>query len=362
MTGRLRVSLVGPPDAPEPLRIAQFLAEAGHDVEVGPAVRRSGPTPDVVVAMNPPLRAIATELRRAATSTALGVVAQELHHGPAQRMLLRRAGGVVAVDEGVRRSLVGLGVSTERITTIRPWSPDLRVDGHLADRRRELGWRDDEVVALLPGPLGPGAAPGVLLDAASIAEEFGLPVRFVLADAGEHRLALEHLGRELATLQFLGPCPSATSAVAAAADVLVLSEKPGACRGTRPTTLAAAFAAGRPIVAAASASSAAVADLEVSGAGVCTPPGDPAMLLDAVLQVASDRGEALAMGLRAQLFARDALSESAARSVYVAWVEGLVRQDRTPSIPEPRSGRGFRFRNRSDRATRPTSPGRDARS
>ena len=108
-------------------------------------------------------------------------------------------------------------------------------------------------------------------------------------------------------MQFLDPLPDGIFETALqAADVLVLNERPEIAEMCVPSKLTSYFAAGRPVVAASSDRSAGTSEVTVSGSGVSAVPGDPVALLDAVLAVVADETEALAMGLRGQLFARDA--------------------------------------------------------
>jgi colanic acid biosynthesis glycosyl transferase WcaI len=126
--------------------------------------------------------------------------------------------------------------------------------------------------------------------------------------------------------------------VLAAADALVLHERPGVAEMCVPSKLTSYFAAGRPVVAATNPLSAASAEIASSRAGVTVVPGTPQALLEAVLDMRSD--DAQAMGLRGQLFAHDVLHVDAARSAYVAWVEQLAAaRSGIPALPAPRAPR-----------------------
>jgi colanic acid biosynthesis glycosyl transferase WcaI len=401
-----RVTLLGLDHAPEPTgtspdttALARFLADAGHDVHVvaghrqrrGPAteerdgavritrvshdvprdpaapgrsrreaafaaraarvVTHAGERPDVVLAVSPALSTVAVAARhRRPGRTALGVVVGELPAaGPRsalERTLLRRADGVVAVHDRARRAIAALGVDEQRITTIRTWThldPRPRCGEDVRALRRELGWTDDEVVALHAGPLDTDQGLETVVEAARTADRRGSRVRFAVLGHGGRRPFLEVLGRSVARLQFLDPLPAPRVPDAlAAADVLLLHERPGAAATGVPAALPSSFAAGRPVVAATNPLSAVSADIAASGAGTVVTPGTPEALLDAVLAVGTDVAEAAAMGLRGQLFAHDVLHVDIARAAYVRWVEELAagRRRAGQARPAPVEGGG----------------------
>ena len=303
--------------------------------------------------MSPALLGVAAALRRRATrGAAVGVVVQDLYSRAAveagslsrseaiatrllERRLLRAADGVVAIHESFRRSLVELGVDDSRITLIRNWTHTGAATQAPADVRRALGWRDDEIVAVHAGNLGAKQGLENVVDAARLAERRSLSVRFVLLGDGHQREHLRQLGRGLSTLQFVDPLPDGVfESALAAADVLVLNERPEIAEMCVPSKLTSYFAAGRPVVAATSPRSAATVEVRASGGGVCVAPGSPGALLDAVVAIGGDGEAAVALGAQGQLFADTALAESAARRAYVEWVERLAGRPATPVATE----------------------------
>ncbi|MCD2196162.1 glycosyltransferase [Actinomycetospora endophytica] len=353
MDGDVRVTRVAHPVPENPTGKSRILMEAAFARN---AMRAVQARPDVVLAVSPALLTVGAALRWKSTGrTAVGVITQDLY-GRAiaetgclggrgaraadklERSLLGRADGVVAIHESFRRSLVGLGVQQDRITTIRNWTHLKGTTGDPAALRRELGWRDGEIVALHAGNMGAKQGLENVIEAARLAEQQNLPVRFVLLGTGNQRAHLENLGRGISTLQFLDPLPGDKFQTAmSAADVLVLNEKPGVEEMCVPSKLTSYFASGRPVVAATSPKSAATSEVEVSGGGMCVAPGSAQDLLGAVLALGANQEEGLAMGLRGQLFARDALAEEAARTAYCGWVEHLAERVLGPSIPTQRT-------------------------
>ncbi|MCD2187717.1 glycosyltransferase [Actinomycetospora soli] len=358
--GDVRLTRIAHPVPADPTGTDRVRMEAAF--AAGAARAHRGARPDVVLAVSPALLTVVAALRwRSPGRTAVGVVTQDLYGravaetgalggrgtrvvAALERALLTRADGVVAIHESFRRSLGELGVDDRRITTIRNWSHVRAVRAGGADLlalRHRLGWRDDEVVALHAGNMGAKQGLENIVEAARLADATGATVRFVLLGTGSRRAALETYGDGVASLQFLDPLPSADFELAmAAADVLVLNEKPGVEEMCVPSKLTSYFAAGRPVAAATSARSAASAEIEASGGGVRVDPGVPEELLGAVLRCGLDPARAGTLGLRGQLFARDALSAVAARGAYVGWVADLAdRRGRRPGpdvVTDPR--------------------------
>ena len=122
-----------------------------------------------------------------------------------------------------------------------------------------------------------------------------------------------------------------------------------------PSKLTSYFASGRPVVAATSSKSAATSEVTVSGGGRLVAPGEPEALLQVVMEVVADKDEALAMGLRGQLFARDALAEGAARNAYVAWVEQLAGRAPRRGAPDACGRRAAAIPRQRTRRTRRTA-------
>ncbi|GLZ51832.1 WcaI family glycosyltransferase [Actinomycetospora sp. NBRC 106378] len=357
--GDVRVTRVAHPVPVNPIGPGRVAMEAAFAARATRVVTRSGSRPDVVVAVSPALLSVAAAatLRRPGR-TAVGVIPQDLYgHALAEtalgsgraaataaaleRRLLARADGVVAIHRRFRSSLAVMGVAEDRITTIRNWThvpTATRRPADVSAIRRELGWRDDEIIALHAGNMGAKQGLENVVEAARQADLDGCPIRFVLLGHGSRRDHLRAYAQGVRRIQFLDPLPTErfTDALAAA-DVLVLNEQPGVAEMCVPSKLTSYFAAGRPVVAATERLSAASAEIAVSQAGVTVEPGSPRALLEAVIDVRLAPDEAEAMGLRGQLFAHDVLHVDAARAAYVAWVEGLAasrsRPDHEP-LPE----------------------------
>ena len=328
---RVRHPVPAVPDARR--RIVMDAAFTAHAGLVG------GPRPDVVVAVSPVLLTVLAGLRwRREGRTALGVVTQDLYSralaetrmtssglagwgAKLEGGLLARADGVAVVHPQFTRPLADLGVDPARITTIPNWSHIAASTSDRAATRRELGWRDDEVIALHAGNMGVKQGLENVVAAAREADARNSPVRFVLLGTGNQRSRLSELGAGIERLTFLDPLPDDRFPDAlAAADVLVVNEAETVAEMSAPSKLTSYFSAGLPVVAASWPHSAASAEIARARAGVRVDPGAPAALLAAIAATAGD-DEA---GLRGQAYAADVLGAGRAHRAYVDWVEGLA--------------------------------------
>jgi colanic acid biosynthesis glycosyl transferase WcaI len=320
-------------------RIAMEAVFAAHAATV------RGRRPDVVLAASPSLLSVAAALTwRKHDRTAVGVIVQDIycravteaasnggrsHSGAVTRVergLLARADGVSVIHDLLGGVLTDIGVDPTKITIIRNWA---HIAEPLRDRnatRAQLGWRDDELIALHSGNMGEKQGLQNVVDAARLADAARVPVRFVLLGHGSRRPALEVAGADVQRLQLVDPLPAdAFPDVLAAADVLVLNEKPGIAEMCVPSKLTSYFAAGRPVVAAVNPSGGSAEEMRAAGAGICVPAGQPRDLLAAVLRTGHDRAGAQRAGARGQAYAHEVLSATAALDAYEAWAYRLRR-------------------------------------
>ncbi|RZT87892.1 glycosyltransferase involved in cell wall biosynthesis [Pseudonocardia sediminis] len=319
-------------------RIAAEAIFAAHAATVGET------DPDVILAVSPALLSVAAAYRRRRARTAVGVVVQDLYgravtetgalggRGASsvtalERNLLGRADGLVAIHDTFRESLLQMGMNASRISVIRNWTHTRPPQGDPGALRARLGWDDGRMVALHAGNMGSKQGLENVVEAARIADRRRLPIRFVLLGSGNQRAELERIGHGLERLQFVDPLPNGEFETAlAAADALILNERPEVAEMCVPSKLTSYFAAGRPVVAATNARSAAAHEVTASGGGRCVTPGDPEALLDGLLAINETQGQV--MGVRGRRYAQEVLAEDTARHAYVDWVEGLVARPR----------------------------------
>lgn len=314
--------------------------------------------PDVVVAVSPALLGVAAAQvqrrrgRRAGRTTALGVVVQDLYGAGAHELggargllsgigprarhvladlvartetaLLRRADGILTVHEVLRDRLVAQGIPGADVDVVHNWT---HVAAPVRDRdavRSRLGLRPDRHVVMHAGNMGAKQGLDGVVEAARLAEGWDVPVEFVLVGDGNQRDRIARAAEGCSRIRLLPPVPEDDFPdVLAAADVLLLHERPGLRETCAPSKLTSYFAAGRPIVAATDARSPAAADLRTAGAGVVVGPGDPGALLSAIERlIGQDTTE---LGHRGRDHARERCSAAQAHAGYLGWLDRLYR-------------------------------------
>ncbi len=302
--------------------------------------------PDVVVMVTPALFSTALALIRAKVSRrpvavwvqdiySLGVVETGAGGGLLGRMMsaiegvvLRAADGVVVIHDRFKAYVVGeLGVDSINVEVIRNWThldPSREpVDGGAL--RARLGWNGTEAIALHAGNMGAKQGLENVVQAARLADEENAPVRFVLLGSGSERDRLEAEAAGVQRLQFVDPVDDESfRAALAAADVLVVNERPGVAEMAVPSKLTSYFDAGRPVVAATDPEGITAQEVESAAAGVVVRSGEPASLLNAVLQLRADPERAARLGANGRAYREQVLDQDAAIDHYAEWLANLA--------------------------------------
>jgi colanic acid biosynthesis glycosyl transferase WcaI len=291
--------------------------------------------PDVVLFVNPGLfssgvAALRAKLGRRRPGTAIWIQdlysrgLEEVHTSAAALApVMRRVEGfvlcgmdrVIVIHDRFRRHAVNeLGVASERALIHRNWShitPQHAID--TASVRARRGWSEDEVVVLHAGNMGVKQYLENVVDAARLADERNSRVRFVLLGAGSQLQRLKELAAGVESLEFIDPLPDQEyTAALAAADVLLVNEKPELREMCVPSKLTSYFATGRPVLAAVDDESSSAGEIESSGAGRVVPSGDPAGLLQAAEELGGDRALASEIGGRGPGYVAEHLAADAA--------------------------------------------------
>jgi colanic acid biosynthesis glycosyl transferase WcaI len=315
---------------------------------LGLTALRMPPRPDVVVGTCPSLAGGALAATAAAFHGApYGLVFQDLMGQAAEQsgvaggekvastvrkaelMLARRAAAVAIIAEGFRGYLEEGGVEPAKIHRLRNWTRRVEPTETAEEIRGRLGWRADEFVCLHGGNMGQKQGLDNLLDAAALLR--GRNAKLVLAGDGNDRARLEQRAAEqgLDNVAFieLQP-PGRWEALMQASDVLLVNQRSSVTDMSLPSKLTSYFAAGRPVVAAASAGSETAREIEEAHAGIIVPPAEPEALADAILVLAAG-AEAARLGANAMRYAREVLSADKILAEYERFVE-LVAQARPP--------------------------------
>ena len=198
-----------------------------------------------------------------------------------------------------------------------------RSDALIADReavraevRAELGVDSGELLALAVANLRPEKGYDVLLDAARLVADRGLPLRFAAVGRGPLEVELGERSRELGLedrLQFLGQRHDVLRLLTAA-DLFVLASR----QEGMPVSLMEATSIGAAIVAT---SVGGVPQVITDGVdGLVVPPGDPPALADAIERLVGDPDLRSELGRAAKLRSTMFDVTSACRQV-----EGIYR-------------------------------------
>jgi glycosyltransferase involved in cell wall biosynthesis len=256
--------------------------------------------------------------------------------GNAELALARNATAVGVIAEGFRSYLERGGVQSERIHRLRNWTRRAEPTESVAETRLRLGWRDDEFVCLHGGNLGRKQGLDNLVDTAALLRDE--KIRIVLAGDGNDRERLEARARELALdrLQFVElQGPGRWESVMAASDVLLVNQRASVTDMSLPSKLTSYFAAGRPVVAAASDDSETAREIGAARAGVVVAPDEPERFRDAILALESDPATAAELGVSGRRYAERVLFPEVVLADYDRFLELVAETGRGGALPLP---------------------------
>jgi glycosyltransferase involved in cell wall biosynthesis len=152
-------------------------------------------------------------------------------------------------------------------------------------------------------------------------------VRIALVGDGNDRERLERLARDrgLTNVDFIGmQVPGKWEAMLEAADLLIVNQRASLTDMSLPSKLTSYFAAGRPVVTAASQESETADEMQAAGAGIVVPPDDPAAMRDAIIALRDDAKRRERCATDASGYAESTLSSSAALAEYDRFIAFLV--------------------------------------
>ncbi len=279
--------------------------------------------PDVVVSLTDPpilgLAALATARRAGARFVFLcedifpevAALLEDFHNvfvnrtlDRINRYLLREADAIVALGERMQQRLVSeKGADPARISVIHNWADcDAIVPGPKDNAFARAHGLADKFVVMHSGNIGLSQNLDIVVKAA--ARLMAKPdVVFAIVGDGARREALQATvaARRLTNVRFFPyQAKDALHESFAAADVFIVSLKPGLEGYIVPSKLYGILAAGRPFIAAVDPSCEAAAVARDYRCGVVAPPGDPDALADAIARLSDDRAAVVDMGRRAR--------------------------------------------------------------
>lgn len=305
--------------------------------------------PDVVVLVSPALFATAIATVRARLSRrkpavviwvqdiySLGITETGAGGGTVARVMksvesatLRAASGVVVIHSRFSSYITDvLGVDPDRVQIVRNWThlePAAAPD--VENVRTRHGWTSAETVVLHAGNMGAKQGLGNVVEAARLADEQNLPLRFVLLGNGSRREHLEKKGAGVQRLQFIDSLNDEDfQAALASADILLVNEKVGVSEMAVPSKLTSYFSTGRPVLAATDSHGVTAGEIAGAKAGVVIDAGQPQALVDAALALGKDPELCRDYGFNGLRYREEVLGEEAAIDQYAEWLRSLAEK------------------------------------
>ena len=241
--------------------------------------------------------------------------------------VLRRADRVGVITTKFNPALISGGVDADRIIEVPLFSHVGRTDLTPAAARRALGWPEDgRLTVVHTGNMGMKQGLEHVLDAARLANDrHAGAIDFVFVGDGSTRKFLEQQAAGLDNVRFLDLVPDEDyPVVLAAADVLLLHERPGVIEMALPSKLTSYTTASRPIVAAVASNSLTESLLSSRNAALVVPNGDPAALVDGLLRVRNDHALRARLVDAARVLGQEQFSERDGRHGFVGFAKALA--------------------------------------
>lgn len=312
---------------------ASFLALATPHVAASRA--------DVIVTVTPLVSAL-TAARAGARGRPVGAIVHDLTGNGASQSgtagnrvgsaisvaeyrLLTGATRVAVITPRFRDALRAGGVPEEKIVDLPLFTHVERADVDRHEARRRLGWPERSIVAVHTGNMGMKQGLETLVDAAALADRAGDDIEFVIVGDGNRKQALLERGASIERLRFVDPVDQADYPyVLAAADILLLNEKPGVLEMSLPSKLTSYSSAGRPIVASVEEGGITHSLLASADAAALVDCGDPAALLAEIHRVAADEVRSKDLVERAAELQRSHFDRAVGVRAFSDFVGGLA--------------------------------------
>jgi glycosyltransferase involved in cell wall biosynthesis len=243
-----------------------------------------------------------------------------------ESFVFRRSDAVVVIHDRFKTVLQDtLHVDAEKIHVIRNWT---HLQASVSDRaayRSKFGW-GSETVVLHAGNQGAKQALENVVEAARMADDRRSLVRFVLLGDGNQRELLASLAEGVSRIDFMKSLDDADfQGAMAAADILLVNEKPGVSEMAVPSKLTSYFSARRPVLVATDRNSITAEEIETAGAGIRVDAGNPEALLNEALELGSDPVRSKKYGTAGGIFQSTVLSAETAISEFQSLLQRLKR-------------------------------------
>ncbi len=252
-----------------------------------------------------------------------------------ESVAVRNATAIGVIADGFRPHLHTMGADRGRIHRIRNWTHIQPSNLEKSAARAQLGLPQHAFIALHAGNMGLKQGLENVVAAAKHAAQHPDPIHFVFLGDGNQRHVLEHLATGLPNVRFIPPLPDADFPSAlAAADALLVAQRPTITDMCLPSKLTSYLAANRPVVAAVAPDSETARELTAAQCGLVVPYGDPLLLLDAFESLRRSPQLASDLATRGAPFAADQLTPDASFAAIDRFVLAIMAGDRCPQ-PSP---------------------------
>ena len=254
--------------------------------------------------------------------------------GRAEAATARAATGVAVIAPAFAEALLAVGVEQTALTLLPNYTHIAEAELSKREARVLLGWRQDLDLVLHTGNMGLKQDLVNVLEAAARIERTHPNVVFTFVGGGSQEAELRDRSLGNRNIQFLGELSDADYSLAlAAADVLLLNERPTVHDMSLPSKLTSYMTAGRPIVAAVAPGGATERELQHAQSAVLVDAGQPGLLADAVVDLLAQPELAERLGSAGRLYATEHLGRDAALHRLGNWVRGLVAIEPAPFTP-----------------------------
>ncbi|RED65052.1 glycosyltransferase WbuB [Cohnella lupini] len=223
--------------------------------------------------------------------------------------LMRRFDTVSSISEPMTKRLLKKGVPQGRIRLFPNWVDISEIhplpENIRNDIRRDMGFKDGDLVVLYSGNMGEKQGLNTILETA---EQLRLMsnVHYILCGEGvvKKKLMEQAFAKNLSHVRFLPLQPAEKlNELLNMADVHLLMQKKNASDLVMPSKLTGMLASGRAVIAMAEESTAVYHVIEQSRAGIIVPPEDAGKLAEALLSLAGSADDRNQCGTFAREYA-----------------------------------------------------------